>query len=174
MELEPFPQGFSHFIQGLEDLSTDGSVGNTIAFASQLHLLVNELDMSFEAQFMEDFVSVESSGSDNLKSSAVIPSPTILDCVLKDRFHEGVQLLDFIDGEHKNSRAIKGAPLDSLFAQFCLHSLWFGNCNIREVVVNGDLSHTRMPSEDFVGKRDRLSSWLSCRGRIETPTMSLT
>ncbi|CAL5426905.1 unnamed protein product [Camellia sinensis] len=172
---------------GLEDLSTDGSVGNTIAFASQLHLLVNALDMSFEAQFMEDFVSVENLGSDNLKSSAVIPPPTVLDRVLKDLFHEGVQLLDFTEGEHKNSRAIKGAPLDSLFAQFCLHSLWFGNCNIRAIAlaicieknrqltqkfqdgenedhvsaqveeagqVNGDLSHTRMPSEDFVGKRD--------------------
>ena len=35
------------------------------------------------------------------------------------------------NAEHKRSRAIKGAPLGSLFAQFCLHSLWFGNCNIR-------------------------------------------
>lgn len=43
----------------------------------------------------------------------------------------GVQLTDFFDGEHKTSRAIKGAPLESLFSQFCLHSLWFGNCNIR-------------------------------------------
>ena len=42
-----------------------------------------------------------------------------------------MQLPDFSDGEHKASRAIKGAPLESLFAQFCLHSLWFGNCNIR-------------------------------------------
>ncbi|CAL5339731.1 unnamed protein product [Camellia sinensis] len=147
-------------------MDTDGSVGNTIAFASQLHLLVNVLDMSFEAQFIEDFVSglktlFENSGSDNLKSSSVIPLPTVLDRVLKDLFHEGVQLLDFT--EHKNSRAIKGAPLDSLFAQFCLHSLWFGNCNIRAIAklhmeagqVNGDLSHMRMPSEDFVGKRDR-------------------
>lgn len=28
-----------------------------MGFSSQLHLLVNALDMSFEAQFMEDFVS---------------------------------------------------------------------------------------------------------------------
>ncbi|KAF3772363.1 hypothetical protein EJ110_NYTH58148 [Nymphaea thermarum] len=35
------------------------------------------------------------------------------------------------DSEHKLSKAIKGAPLESLFAQFCLHSLWFGMCNIR-------------------------------------------
>ncbi|CAL5337598.1 unnamed protein product [Camellia sinensis] len=118
---------FSLPLQGLEDLSTDGSVGNTIASASQLHLLVNALDMSFEAQFMEDF------GSDNLKSSAVIPPPTVLDRVLKDLFHEGVQLLDFTE------------------EIFCGQS--------RETIieagqVNGDLSHTRMPSEDFVGKRD--------------------
>jgi Rab3 GTPase-activating protein catalytic subunit len=33
--------------------------------------------------------------------------------------------------ENRNSRVIKGAPLQSLFAQFCLHALWFGNCNIR-------------------------------------------
>ncbi|KAI7989290.1 putative UDP-N-acetylglucosamine--peptide N-acetylglucosaminyltransferase SPINDLY [Camellia lanceoleosa] len=83
---------------------------------TQLHLLVNALDMSFEAQFMEDFVSIENSGSDNLKSSAVIPPPTVLDRVLKDLFHEG-------------------APLYSLFVQFCLHSLWFGNCNIRAIAV---------------------------------------
>lgn len=38
---------------------------------------------------------------------------------------------DHTKAEHKSSRAIKGAPLGSLFAQFCLHSLWFGNCNIR-------------------------------------------
>lgn len=43
----------------------------------------------------------------------------------------GEQLAYFSDGEHKTSRNIKGAPLDSLFAQFCLHALWFGNCNIR-------------------------------------------
>ncbi|XP_057512067.1 uncharacterized protein LOC130794228 isoform X2 [Actinidia eriantha] len=113
----------------------NGSVGNTIGFASQLHLLVNALDMSFEAQFMEDFVSVENSGSDNLKSSAVIPPPTVLDRVLKDLFHEGVQLPHLTESKHKSSRAIKGAPLESLFAQFCLHSLWFGNCNIRAIAV---------------------------------------
>ena len=87
--------------------------------------------MSFEAQFMEDFVSgvnsficilayiyyaadvlklpgnfilnyvkknsnsciyflaVENPGSDNLKSSMVIPPPSVLDRVLKDLFREG-------------------------------------------------------------------------------------
>ncbi|XAR60768.1 hypothetical protein NMG60_11034265 [Bertholletia excelsa] len=113
---------------------TDGSVGNIIGFASQLRLLVNALNVSFEAQFLEDFVSVENSGSENLKSSSVIPPPTVLDRVLKDLFQDGVQLSNFTEG-HKNSRAIKSAPLESLFAQFCLHSLWFGNCNIRAIAV---------------------------------------
>ncbi|XP_059660903.1 uncharacterized protein LOC132307219 isoform X2 [Cornus florida] len=122
------------FLNSSPNLNND-STGNTIGFASQLSLLVNALDMSFEAQFMEDFVSVENSAPDNLKSSAVIPPPTVLDRVLKDLFHEGVQLFDFNSGEHRNSRAIKGAPFESLFAQFCLHSLWFGNCNIRAIAV---------------------------------------
>ncbi|KAB2050581.1 hypothetical protein ES319_A13G256200v1 [Gossypium barbadense] len=113
----------------------DSSKGDRIGFASQLQLLVSALDMSFEAQFMEDFVSVENLGSDNLKSSMVIPPPTVLDRVLKDLLLEGRQFPDFAKGEHKSSRAIKGAPLESLFAQFCLHSLWFGNCSIRAIAV---------------------------------------
>ncbi|KAK7276040.1 hypothetical protein RIF29_17171 [Crotalaria pallida] len=111
------------------------SKGNQFGFASQLHLLVDALEMSFEAQFMEDFVSVENSGSDNLKSSLVIPPPTVRDRVLKELFHQEVQLTDFVHGGDKSSQAIKGAPLESLFAQFCLHSLWFGSCNIRAIAV---------------------------------------
>ncbi|XP_015579317.1 rab3 GTPase-activating protein catalytic subunit isoform X2 [Ricinus communis] len=113
----------------------DSSEGNRIGFASQLRLLVNALDMSFAAQFMEDFVSVENLGSDNLKASLVVPPPTVMDRVFKDLFHEGSQLPDFAAGEHKSSRAVKGAPLESLFAQFCLHCLWIGNCNIRAIAV---------------------------------------
>ncbi|KAE9598640.1 putative Rab3 GTPase-activating protein catalytic subunit [Lupinus albus] len=112
-----------------------GSKGNRIGFASQLLLLVDALQMSFDAQFMEDFVSVENPGSDNLKSSMVIPPPTVRDRVLKELFIEGVQFSDFADDGHKTSRAIKGAPLYSLFAQFCLHSLWFGNCNVRAIAM---------------------------------------
>lgn len=112
------------------------SKGKMIGFASQLQLLVNALDVSFEAQFMEDFISVENPGSDNLKSSAAtIPPPSVLDRVLKDLFHEGEQISDYVKGEHQNSRRIKGAPLESLFAQLCLHSLWFGNCNIRAIAT---------------------------------------
>ncbi|XP_073118917.1 uncharacterized protein [Henckelia pumila] len=105
---------------------------NTIGFASQLRLLARALEMSLDAQFVEDFVS----GSETLKSSEVVPPPTVLDRVLKDLFHEvaGAQL-DFSLGEHRNSRAVKGAALESLFAQFCLHALWFGNCSIRAIAV---------------------------------------
>ncbi|KAM0999158.1 hypothetical protein ACFX13_006038 [Malus domestica] len=114
---------------------TDSSKGNRIGFSSQLCLLLDALNMSFEAQFMEDFVSVENPGSDNLKSSMVIPPPTVIDRVLKELFHDGARFLDVAAAEHKTSRAIKGVPLKSLFAQFCLHSLWFGNCNIRAIAV---------------------------------------
>ena len=48
----------------------------------------------------------------------------------------GVHLTDSAYDGHKTSQAIKGAPLESLFAQFCLHSLWFGNCNIRGMYQN--------------------------------------
>ncbi|KAL2990300.1 hypothetical protein AAZX31_11G191100 [Glycine max] len=113
----------------LISLRLEGSSGNRVGFASELCLLVDALQVSFEAQFMEDFVSVENPGSDNLKSM-VIPPPTVRDRVLKELFIE-----DFADSRHKTSRAIKGAPLGSLFAQFCLHSLWFGNCNIRAIAV---------------------------------------
>ncbi|GAB4860236.1 hypothetical protein Ancab_011715 [Ancistrocladus abbreviatus] len=106
--------------------------GTSIGFASQLTLLVDALEMSFEAKFLEDFVSVESS-SDNMKSSAAIPPPSVVDRVLKELFHE--EAPDFAKDEHRSSRAIKGAPFESLFAQFCLHSLWFGNCSIRAIAM---------------------------------------
>uniref|UniRef100_A0A1J3DV19 Rab3 GTPase-activating protein catalytic subunit n=1 Tax=Noccaea caerulescens TaxID=107243 RepID=A0A1J3DV19_NOCCA len=111
----------------------DPSHGKRIDFASQLLCLVEALDMSFTAQFMEDFVSVEYPSSENLKTSLVIPPQTVLDRVIKDLFHEGSKLPDFTKGEHRLSRALKAAPLESLFTQFCLHSLWFGNCNIRAI-----------------------------------------
>ncbi|KAL8129045.1 hypothetical protein V2J09_018200 [Rumex salicifolius] len=116
----------------LSEKLNDETKERMVGFASQLSLLVSALEMSFDAQFLEDFVSVES-GSDKLKAGAAIPPPTAVDRVLKELFHEGDGVPDFSKGEHKRSRAIKGAPLESLFAQFCLQSLWFGNCNIRAI-----------------------------------------
>ncbi|KAK9126730.1 hypothetical protein Scep_015576 [Stephania cephalantha] len=109
--------------------------GKLVGFASQLRLLVNALDISFEGQFIEDFTSVEKLGPEKLSTSATVPPPTVVDRVLKDLFHEGAQNLDHEKGEHRNSRVIKGAPLESLFAQFCLHALWFGDCNICAIAV---------------------------------------
>ncbi|XP_077243416.1 rab3 GTPase-activating protein catalytic protein [Tasmannia lanceolata] len=109
--------------------------GNVVGFASQLRLLVSALELSFKAQFMEDFLSGENPGSENLKPSAATPPPTVVDRVLKDLFHEGELISNYAKAEQKNSRVIKGAPLESLFAQFCLHSLWFGNCHIRAIAL---------------------------------------
>ncbi|XP_016577666.1 rab3 GTPase-activating protein catalytic subunit isoform X4 [Capsicum annuum] len=119
----------------LSEMLSDGSGGKRIGFASQLLLLIDALHMSLDAKFVEDFVS-EHSGPENLKSTAVIPPPTVLDRVLKDLFHEvEVLQLDFAEGYHENSRNIKGAPLESLFGQFCLHALWFGDCSIRAIAA---------------------------------------
>ncbi|XP_015077019.1 rab3 GTPase-activating protein catalytic subunit isoform X2 [Solanum pennellii] len=119
----------------LSEILSDGSGRKRIGFASQLLLLIDALHMSLDAKFVEDFIS-ENSGPENLKSTAVIPPPTVLDRVLKDLFHEVDALqLDFAEGDHENSRTIKGSPLESLFGQFCLHSLWFGDCNIRAIAA---------------------------------------
>uniref|UniRef100_A0ACD5XKJ0 Uncharacterized protein n=1 Tax=Avena sativa TaxID=4498 RepID=A0ACD5XKJ0_AVESA len=112
----------------------DDSIGKFVGFASQLHLLVNALESSGEAQFLEDFVA-DNSGQDNSKSSVAVPPPTVIDRVMKDLFSDEVGNSNYVEAENKYGRALKGAPSDSLFAQFCLHALWFGNCNIRAISV---------------------------------------
>ncbi|XP_021716287.1 rab3 GTPase-activating protein catalytic subunit-like isoform X2 [Chenopodium quinoa] len=123
-----------HLLPIILDITNDGQKVKTVGFASQLSLLVVALEMSFEAQFLEDFVTVDSR-AEKLRSSASIPPPTVVARVLKELFHEGVDALDLSKGENKSSRAIKGAPAESLFAQFCLNSLWLGNCNIRAIAM---------------------------------------
>ncbi|KAG6472764.1 hypothetical protein ZIOFF_070242 [Zingiber officinale] len=68
------------------------SPGKFVGFASQLHLLVSALEKSYEAQFLEDFVSVENPASGSSKSST-IPPPTVVDRVLKEIFHDAVASL---------------------------------------------------------------------------------
>uniref|UniRef100_A0A803MW86 Rab3 GTPase-activating protein catalytic subunit n=1 Tax=Chenopodium quinoa TaxID=63459 RepID=A0A803MW86_CHEQI len=123
-----------HLLPIILDISNEGQKVKAVGFASQLSLLVVAMEMSFEAQFLEDFVSVDSR-AEKLRSSASIPPPTVVARVLKELFHEGVDALDLFKGENKSSRAIKGAPAESLFAQFCLNSLWLGNCNIRAIAI---------------------------------------
>lgn len=71
----------------------------------------------------------DNSGQDNSKSSVAVPPPSVIDRVMKDLFNDEVGNLNYVEAENKYGRALKGAPSDSLFAQFCLHALWFGNCN---------------------------------------------
>lgn len=77
----------------------------------------------------------ENMGSDNSKPSTSVPPSTVIDRILKELFHEGSQNSGHIPFEHKRSRAIKGAPLDSIFSQFCLHAMWFGSCNMRAIAT---------------------------------------
>ncbi|GAB2216187.1 hypothetical protein Droror1_Dr00023957 [Drosera rotundifolia] len=119
------------------EFSTARNADNTgcaVGFASQLSLLVKALVLSFEARFVEDFVSVEA-GANSLKSSSSVPPPSVVGRVVKELFHEVGERADFSDVDHISSRAIKGAPVDSLFAKFCLHSLWLGGCSIRAIAV---------------------------------------
>ncbi|KAL6649753.1 hypothetical protein ACP70R_013977 [Stipagrostis hirtigluma subsp. patula] len=114
----------------------DDSIGKFVGFASQLYLLVNAYESSAQAQFLEDFVAVaDNSGQDNSKSTATVPPPSVIDRVMKDLFSEEAGSSNYVEAENKYSRAMRGAPSDSLFAQFCLHALWFGNCNIRAIAV---------------------------------------
>ncbi|KAK9756769.1 hypothetical protein RND81_01G120100 [Saponaria officinalis] len=115
------------------ELSSEGQKVKTVGFASQLSLLVDVLEISFQAQFLEDFVSELS--AENMKPSVAIPPPTVVDRILKEIFHDGDNVVAFSQAENRSSRAIKGAPSQSLFAQFCLHSLWFGSCNMRAIAM---------------------------------------
>lgn len=108
---------------------------NPVGFASRLCALVEAYCISFEGQFVEDFVTAENPRIQNITASSVVPPPTVLDRILKDLFHEGPPISKSSVNGHKYARNIKGAPLESLFTQFCLHSLWFGSCNIRAISV---------------------------------------
>ncbi|KAG8063766.1 hypothetical protein GUJ93_ZPchr0003g17722 [Zizania palustris] len=112
----------------------DDSIGKFVGFASQLQLLVKAFELSTEAQFLEDFVA-DTSGQDSSKSTVTVPPPSVVDRVMKDLFSEEAGNSNYVEAESKHGRAMKGAPSDSLFAQFCLHALWFGNCNIRAIAI---------------------------------------
>ncbi|KAL9249578.1 Rab3 GTPase-activating protein catalytic subunit-like protein [Drosera capensis] len=51
--------------------------GRAVGFASQLSLLVKALVLSFEARFVEDFVTVEA-GANSLKFSSSVPPPSVV------------------------------------------------------------------------------------------------
>ncbi|GJY63354.1 Rab3 GTPase-activating protein catalytic subunit [Tanacetum coccineum] len=111
MEMAELENASIHDAQNMGDY-----VGTVVGFGSQLHLLVDALAMSLDVPFMEDFVLVEALGYEKLKSSAIVPPPTVLERVLKDLCREGPQIISPESG-YKSSRIIKGAPLETLFAQ---------------------------------------------------------
>ncbi|CAM0872740.1 unnamed protein product [Alopecurus aequalis] len=113
----------------------DDSIGKFVGFASQLHLLLNAFESSGEAQFLEDYVA-DNSRPDNSKSSVAVPPPSVVDRVMKDLFNDEVGNSNYVEAESKYGRALKGAPSVSLFAQFCLHALWFGNCKIHVLWID--------------------------------------
>lgn len=110
---------------------------NQVSFASRMRNLLEAFSLSKDAKFMEDFSTGDSPTVQRLTSSTTVPPQSVLDRVLRSLFPEGsiVSSIDDENEHHENARAIKGAPTGSLFAQFCLQALWFGNCNICAISV---------------------------------------
>ncbi|KAI5060135.1 hypothetical protein GOP47_0024555 [Adiantum capillus-veneris] len=125
----------------LAPVITQGLEGNLemsqVSFASRMRNLLEAFFASTEAKFMEDFCTGDSPVMQKITSSTAVPPQSVLDRVLKSLLPEGATVLTMDDGnkQHEIARAIKGAPTNSLFAQFCLQALWFGNCNICAISV---------------------------------------
>lgn len=110
---------------------------NEVSFASRMRNLLEALSLSEEAKFMEDLSTGESPIVQKLTCSTTVPPKSVVDRVLRSLFPEGSlpSSKDYEIKHHENPRAIKGAPTGSLFSQFCLQALWFGNCNICAISV---------------------------------------
>ncbi|XP_078435560.1 rab3 GTPase-activating protein catalytic protein isoform X2 [Wolffia australiana] len=105
---------------------TDDSLGHMIGFSSQLASLIKALDASLDAKFVEDLTTDG--------KPAYLPAPSVLDRLMKEIFREVHQAPEKQE-DYFTVSAIKGAPLESLFGQFCLNALWFGNCNIQAIAL---------------------------------------
>ncbi|MCO5577157.1 hypothetical protein L7F22_030981 [Adiantum nelumboides] len=124
-----------------------------VSFASRMQNLLEAFFLSKDAKFMEDFCTGDSPIMQKITSSTVVPPQCSRSCpevsfsgrldrprgqqrsmLLTQPVDKGkgqiVSTMDDDKKQHKVARAIKGAPTNSLFAQFCLQALWFGNCNI--------------------------------------------
>ncbi|KAG6469897.1 hypothetical protein ZIOFF_070830 [Zingiber officinale] len=114
---------------------TNDVPGKFVGFASQLHLLVSALEKSYEAQFLEDFVSAENPASGSSTSSTV-PPPTVVDRVLKEIFHDGIASLEILFpvgvlvlGQNENSLAVLVSAVyinlnNSFVVNIAIASLW--------------------------------------------------
>ncbi|KAJ7569404.1 hypothetical protein O6H91_01G076600 [Diphasiastrum complanatum] len=117
-------------ILSLEDVK-DESVG----FAGRLRALVNAFCSANEAEFVEDYATAAEPSVKEVVQKLIVPPPTVLDRVLKDLFYSASATSAADRNFKKNTYAIKAAPPNSLLSRFCLHALWFGNCNIRAISV---------------------------------------
>ncbi|KAL3677503.1 hypothetical protein R1sor_027451 [Riccia sorocarpa] len=102
-------------------------------FGVRLEGLAKAFSISGNAQFVEDFANVVKPEMDLLLETFTVPPPSVLERVLKDLFYEAVNPTG--DGFTYDPRghSIKGAPRDSLFGRFAVHSLFYGTCNIRAI-----------------------------------------
>ncbi|EFJ10020.1 hypothetical protein SELMODRAFT_447520 [Selaginella moellendorffii] len=99
-------------------------------FTGRLRRLVQAFVFSKETEFMEDFVNVTKPELEKNIQSCKVPPTTVLDRILKDIFFQAPKAFGYAN---ESARMIKAAPPDSLFGRFCLHVLWFGDCNIRAI-----------------------------------------
>ncbi|KAL2636313.1 hypothetical protein R1flu_007792 [Riccia fluitans] len=102
-------------------------------FGVRLEGLANAFSISANAQFVEDFANVVKPEMDLLLETFTVPPPSVLERVLKDLFYAAVIPTGEGFTYEPRGHSIKGAPRDSLFGRFAMHSLFFGTCNIRAI-----------------------------------------
>ncbi|CAK9228800.1 unnamed protein product [Sphagnum troendelagicum] len=107
----------------------------SVGFAGQLPALVLAFHVAGEADFLEDFAAADKPYILHVTQSLDLPSPADVDHILKEIFQEGPWTSGDGVMDQDYAHGVKGAPADSLFAQFCLHSLQLGGCNIRAIAV---------------------------------------
>ncbi|KAH7287922.1 hypothetical protein KP509_31G003200 [Ceratopteris richardii] len=110
---------------------------SNVSFAYRMRKLFEAFSISKEAKFMGDFCTGDSLIMKRITSSTMVPPTSVLDRVLKSLLPEGEVVSTLFEGRrnHQIAQDVKGAPTNSLFAQFCLHAMWFGDCNICAISV---------------------------------------
>ncbi|KAG6550673.1 hypothetical protein Mapa_007770 [Marchantia paleacea] len=102
-------------------------------FAVRLEGLAKAFYVAGNAQFLEDFANVVKPEMDLLLETFNVPPPSVLERVLKDLFYEAITPTGEGFTYKPRGHSVKGAPRDSLFGRFVMHSLFFGTCNIKAI-----------------------------------------
>lgn len=87
--IEDFVSGLNNYFLVVVSDSLSKYIGLFVAFSPFLYVMLFFYCIIFQLLFHLYFVSVENTGPDNLKTSMIIPPPTVIDRVLKELFHEG-------------------------------------------------------------------------------------